>query len=53
MAHHDKLKNLPKILETPWVGDDKKNKKSPYGFEIAMLYNGEFDPDLLEKIKQQ
>ncbi|MEK0397788.1 deoxyribonuclease IV [Tetragenococcus halophilus] len=53
VAHHDKLKNLPKILETPWVGDDKKNKKSPYGFEIAMLYNGEFDPDLLEKIKQQ
>ncbi|AYW50702.1 deoxyribonuclease IV [Tetragenococcus halophilus] len=53
VAHHDKLKNLPKILETPWVGEDKKNKKSPYGFEIAMLYNGEFDPDLLEKIKQQ
>ncbi|AYW45343.1 deoxyribonuclease IV [Tetragenococcus koreensis] len=53
VAHHDKLAKLPKILETPWVGEDKKNKKSPYGFEIAMLRNGKFDPDLLEKIEQQ
>ncbi|MDN6639351.1 MAG: deoxyribonuclease IV [Tetragenococcus sp.] len=53
VAHHDKLSGLPKILETPWVGEDKKNKKSPYGFEIAMLRNGKFDPNLLEKIEQQ
>ncbi|GAA3026341.1 deoxyribonuclease IV [Tetragenococcus solitarius] len=53
VAHHDKLSNLPKILETPWVGEDKKNKKSPYGFEIAMLREEKFDPNLLEKIEQQ
>lgn len=53
VAHHDKLSNLPKILETPWVGEDKKNKKSPYGFEIAMLREGKFDSNLLEKIEQQ
>lgn len=53
VAHHDKLSILPKILETPWVGEDKKNKKSPYGFEIAMLREEKFDPNLLEKIEQQ
>lgn len=50
IAHHEKLAGLPKILETPYVGEDKKNKKAPYGFEIAMLRAQTFDPDLLEKI---
>jgi len=47
------LKQLPKILETPYVGEDKKNKKAPYGFEIAMLQQQTFDPDLLTKIMEQ
>lgn len=29
IVHHPQLKDLPKILETPYVGDDKKNKKPP------------------------
>lgn len=53
LVHHEKLAQLPKILETPYVGEDKKNKKAPYGFEIAMLKAGVFDPELLEKIMQQ
>lgn len=53
VVHHEKLAQLPKILETPYVGEDKKNKKAPYGFEIAMLKAGVFDPELLEKIMQQ
>lgn len=53
VVHHEKLAQLPKILETPYVGEDKKNKKAPYGFEIAMLKAGVFDPELLEKIIQQ
>src|SRR5699024_12483246 len=36
IVHHEKLADLPKIMETPWVGTDKKNKKAPYGYEIAM-----------------
>ncbi|MDU1887790.1 MAG: deoxyribonuclease IV, partial [Enterococcus faecalis] len=32
---------------------DKKNKKAPYGFEVAMLKNQTFDPELLEKIQGQ
>ncbi|WP_321388885.1 deoxyribonuclease IV [uncultured Enterococcus sp.] len=53
IVHHEKLTELPKILETPYVGEDKKNKKAPYGFEIAMLKAGTFESDLLEKIEGQ
>lgn len=51
IAHHEKLAQLPKILETPYVGADKKKQKAPYGFEIAMLRSGIFDPELKEKIE--
>jgi deoxyribonuclease-4 len=55
IVHHEKLVSLPKILETPYVmvGEDKKNKKPPYRFEIEMLKAGVFDPQLLEKIVAQ
>lgn len=53
IVHHEKLVELPKILETPYVGEDKKNKKAPYGFEIEMFAAGIFDPELLEKIEAQ
>ncbi|WP_281658252.1 deoxyribonuclease IV [Halobacillus sp. Cin3] len=53
VIHHPQLKDLPKILETPYVGEDKKNKKPPYRFEIDMVKQGTFDPDLKEKILQQ
>lgn len=50
IVHHPQLKDVPKILETPFVGEDKNNKKPPYKFEIEMLKNGKFDDALLEKI---
>ncbi|MBN8236653.1 deoxyribonuclease IV [Halobacillus kuroshimensis] len=53
VIHHPQLKDLPKILETPYVGEDKKNKKPPYRFEIDMVKQGTFDPGLKEKILQQ
>ncbi|SDB98817.1 Endonuclease IV [Pelagirhabdus alkalitolerans] len=53
IVHHPKLAHLPKILETPYVGEDKKNKKPPYKFEIDMLRAQKFDPDLKEKIMNQ
>lgn len=53
VVHHDKLVALPKILETPYVGADKKTSKPPYKFEIAMLKAQTFDPELLEKIEAQ
>ncbi|MFI3377185.1 deoxyribonuclease IV [Mammaliicoccus sciuri] len=53
IVNHDAFKEVPKILETPYVGDDKKNKKPPYKYEIEMIRNGTFDPDLKEKIFNQ
>lgn len=47
---HEEFTDIPKILETPYVGEDKKNKKPPYKFEIDMIKNGTFDQDLLKKI---
>ncbi|MFB1050795.1 deoxyribonuclease IV [Paraliobacillus sp. JSM ZJ581] len=53
IVHHKQLEHLPKILETPYVGEDKKNKKAPYKFEIDMLKANCFDSDLKEKISEQ
>lgn len=50
IVHHPKLEGLPKILETPFVGEDKNNKKAPYGHEISMFKHQEFNPNLLEDI---
>ena len=50
VVHHEAFKDIPKILETPYVGEDKKNKKPPYRFEIEMLKSQTFDPDLKDKI---
>ena len=47
---HEEFAEIPKILETPYVGENKKNKRPPYKYEIDMIKNGSFDEDLLEKI---
>ncbi|GAA0441027.1 MAG: deoxyribonuclease IV [Bacillota bacterium] len=49
---HPQLEQLPKILETPYVGEDKKNKKAPYKFEIDMIRAGKFDEGLKDKLLQ-
>lgn len=53
IVHHPQLQEVPKILETPYVGEDKKNKKPPYKFEIDMLQSQTFDEDVLTKILNQ
>ncbi len=53
IINHPKLKNVPKILETPYVGneiDSKERLYPPYKFEIAMIKNETFDPELIQKI---
>ncbi|KXG11305.1 putative endonuclease 4 [Anoxybacillus sp. P3H1B] len=52
IVHHPQLGDIPKILETPYVGEDKNNKKPPYRFEIAMLRSRQFDEEVLAKIMQ-
>ena len=52
IAHHEKLKEIPKILETPYIGDtreDSDKKYAPYKHEIQMLKNQHFDLDLYQK----
>ena len=51
IVHHPQLMHLPKILETPYVGADAKNKKAPYKVEIAMLRDGEFRPQEIEALR--
>jgi len=50
IVHHPQLEHLPKILETPYVGEDKNDKRPPYKYEIEMLRSQTFYDDLKERI---
>ncbi len=52
IVHHPQLGDVPKILETPFVGEDKNSKKAPYRHEIEMLKNKQFQENLLDQILQ-
>ncbi len=47
IIYNERLENVPKILETPYV--DKEYP--PYKYEIEMIRNKEFDSTLINKIK--
>lgn len=54
IIYNERIKNIPKILETPSVGktdDDKERIYPPYKYEIEMIRNKKFDTSLLEKIR--
>lgn len=50
VVFHPQLEHISKIMETPYVGEDKKTAVAPYKAEIAMLRAGEFDRQLREKL---
>lgn len=53
ISHLDTLKEVPKILETPYVGENKEDKERiypPYRFEIEMIRNHSFDENLHQNI---
>ncbi|WP_416728997.1 deoxyribonuclease IV [Fictibacillus sp. JL2B1089] len=50
IVHHEQFKDIPKILETPYVGTDKNNKRPPYQLEIEMIKTKTFDPELQNKL---
>ena len=52
VIYHEAFKDLPKILETPYVGEDKNKRKPPYKHEIEMIKSGKFNENLLQKIMQ-
>ena len=45
IIYNERIKDIPKILETPYVGD-----KAPYKLEIDMIKNKEFDDKLIKKL---
>ena len=54
IIYNERIKNIPKILETPYVGktdDDKERIYPPYKYEIEMIRNKKFDTSLLDKIR--
>ena len=52
IMNHPDFMEVPKILESPYIKDPENSKKSyePFKREIAMIRNGEFDPEMREKV---
>lgn len=51
IIYHDKLKSIPKILETPYIpSTDKDESYPPYKYEIEMIKNKCFDKELKNKV---
>lgn len=56
IIYHEKLENIPKILETPYIGDTDDSKERlypPYKYEIEMIRNKEFNPNFLNDIRTE
>lgn len=56
VIYHEKLENVPKILETPYIGEtdeDKERLYPPYKYEIEMIRNKEFNPNFLNDIREE
>lgn len=53
IAYNERLKDVPKILESPYVSLDggKDRSYSPYKFEIEMIRNKKFNEKLYEDIR--
>ena len=47
VIYHSDFKDIPKILETPYIDD-----KAPYKFEIEMIKNQVFNPNLESDVKK-
>ena len=48
VVYNDRLSDIPKILETPYVGENKEYP--PYKFEIEMIRNKKFNDNLVNDI---
>ncbi len=54
VIYHEKLKEVPKILETPYISmtsDGKDRTYPPYKFEIAMIKEKKLNKNLYEDIR--
>ena len=46
IIYNERIENIPKILETPYV----EREYAPYKYEIEMIRNKEFNPNLIDLI---
>lgn len=54
VIYNQRLENVPKILETPYIGDCDDSKERlypPYKFEIEMIKNKKFNENLMSDIR--
>ena len=54
IIYDERFKDIPKILETPYVTIDDMSKEKiypPYKYEIAMIRDKQFDKELINKIR--
>ena len=55
IIYNERLGEIPRILETPYVDDIENNKKReypPYKFEIEMIRDKKYNKNLLEDIRK-
>ena len=56
IVNHPNFMHVPKILETPYITetpDSKERLYPPYKEEIEMFRTQQFDPEILQKIRQK
>ena len=56
VIYNERLTNVPKILETPYIGDTVDSKERlypPYKYEIKMIRDKKFNPLFLEEIRNE
>ena len=56
IINNPKLKDLPFILETPYIGNDDLDKERlypPYKYEIEMIRNNKFNSNMLNDIRNE
>lgn len=51
-VNDERFKDIPKILETPYIEYNKNLSFPPYKEEIEMIKKGEFDPNLKQLVLQ-
>lgn len=52
IIYNERIKNIPKILETPYVSLNGKRTYPPYKFEIEMIKSKKFNQNLIEDIEK-
>lgn len=56
VIYNNRLSDIPKILETPYIGDTDDSKDRlypPYKYEIEMIREKKFNPEFLNDIRKE